>query len=1173
MNKPRTNKTNQISNLNLPVDSNEFNEAIDRDFGSATEHHTDGFSRRRWLQLMGASLALGGVTGCRYEEEKIAPFAFRPQHRIPGVPVKYASLTELGGVSQPILGTSFDGRPIKLDGNPQHPDSMGASTSFTQARILEFYDPDRLRAPLGGDELSETNFDELVNACKFSDASTVAVVAHPTSSPSMMRLKDEFTAKGGQWFSYSPVSDDNTREGSKLAFGRPLRAHYKLDEAKIIVSLDADILSTVGSGVANSVKFAKGRDADSKKMSRMYVVESQFTTTGAAADHRIAVRSSDIEGFAAQLAEEIGKVEDGAVDPSLPYRKKVLAAMASDLVLHKGECVIVAGEKQSPKVHALVHSLNDKLGNHGKTITFTEVSDPKRPSTISAINDFATKLKAGQFKTVIILGGNPVFDAPRGLGLGDALSKVEKSLHIASFKNETGAKCKWISAVAHPLACWKDGYANNGSVLLGQPFINPLFGGKSDLETLAILMGREVTDGQAIVRETNPMNEAAWKKAVHDGFVSAEMAPEVSAAITGTPSSWECTPSDQWSKLWGKESGLEIVFNPSSSLYDGCFANNSWLQELPDFFTKVAWDNVASVSPRTAKQFNLHQHGMSSKSKATLMSVTLNGKDITIPVVIQPGQADGSIGIETGYGRTLAGRVGGDKDTGVDSVGVDVNPIRSAENNHWLVQTADAGAVVSTSTLYRLAIVQEPWEIDATARDEIQARMFRDPSKKESDRSGLIREGSLDSYQEFLERYPLQTDKLPPQAKSAPNKSGALPVLNQVSFTTNDLDEQKPPVDDTPEMEKWAEGQKHKWPEAFHMHHELFDLTPGSRVDYENLNPEGLPTTYENVWGMSIDLNKCIGCNSCVVACQAENNIPVVGKDDVWRGREMHWMRIDRYYGDNLYIKTPDNLTDNDETKSTPDEIQVVHQPVACHHCENAPCETVCPVAATVHSNEGLNDMVYNRCIGTRYCGNNCPYKVRRFNFFNYSDAETFLKYPGADKVPEGDRKLQNLMMNPEVTIRSRGVMEKCTYCVQRIQAGKIKAKVEHRKIGPNEITTACQDSCPTEAIKFGDLHNFESDVAKAHASPRAYSMLEELNNRPRTQYLARVRNPHEALRDIDDRNSVGHHGGHGSHGEHGHDSHDDDHSHHADTKHEDDHDGKAAHDHADGEHKAETEK
>ena len=1167
MNKPRTNKTSQLSNLNLSEDSNEFNEAIDRDFGSATEHHTDGFSRRRWLQLMGASLALGGTTGCRYEEEKIAPFAFRPQHRIPGVPVKYASLTELGGISQPILGTSFDGRPIKLDGNPQHPDSMGASSSFTQARMLEFYDPDRLRAPLGGDGLVETSFDRLVNACKFSDASTVAVVAQPTSSPSMMRLKDEFTAKGGQWFAYSPISDDNTREGSRGAFGRPLRAHYKLDEAKIIVSLDADILSIAGSGIVNSVKFAKGRDVDGKKMSRLYVVESQFSTTGAAADHRIAVRSSDIEGFAAQLEEEIGKVEDGSVDPALPYRKKVLAAMASDLVLHKGECVIVAGEKQSPKVHRLVHSLNDKLGNHGKTITFTELPDPQRPSSISAIQEFAEKLKTNKFETVIFLGGNPVFDAPRELGLGDEIGKVEKTVHISSFKNETGLACKWISAVAHPLESWKDGYANNGSVLLGQPFINPLFGGKSDLETMAMLMGSEVTDGQEIVRKTNTMGEAAWKKAVHDGFVSSEMAPAVTAALIGTPlplEDWVCKPSDQWTQLWEKDGGLEIVFNPSSSVYDGRFANNSWLQELPDFFTKVAWDNVASVSPRTAKKFNLHQYGMSAKSKATLMTVTLNGAEITIPVVIQPGQADGSIGIETGYGRSMAGRVGGHIEKGVEPVGVDVTPLRAA--GQWLRQDAESNAIVSTSSLYKLAIVQEPWEIDTTARVEIQARMFRDPTKEESDRSGLIREGSFDSYLEFLKKHPPKTDKLPPKSNAAAkeaSKTGALPIMNQVSFTTNDLDEQSPPVDDTPEMEAWAKEQKHKWPEAFHMHHELFDLTPGSRVDYENLNPEGLPTTYENVWGMSIDLNKCIGCNSCVVACQAENNIPIVGKDEVWRGREMHWMRIDRYYGDNLYSKL--DLTPANEEKVTPDEIQVVHQPVACHHCENAPCETVCPVAATVHSSEGLNDMVYNRCIGTRYCGNNCPYKVRRFNFFNYSDAETFLKYPGADKVPEGDRKLQNLMMNPEVTIRSRGVMEKCTYCVQRIQAGKIQAKVEKRKIGPNEITSACQDSCPTDAIKFGDLHNFESDVAKAHANPRAYSMLEELNNRPRTQYLARVRNPHEALRDHDDRDSVGDHGGHGDH-----DDHDNQDDHKPENQQADEHNGNAAHDQAEGEHKTE---
>jgi Fe-S-cluster-containing dehydrogenase component len=392
----------------------------------------------------------------------------------------------------------------------------------------------------------------------------------------------------------------------------------------------------------------------------------------------------------------------------------------------------------------------------------------------------------------------------------------------------------------------------------------------------------------------------------------------------------------------------------------------------------------------------------------------------------------------------------------------------------------------------------------------------------------LIREGSFESYKDFLSHHPIDktADAHKSKTKPAVGKNGALPVINNVSFVRDEQEADDHSGED-------HDAHKPQWPQAFHMHHELFDLTPGARRDYENLDDNGQPTTYKNVWGMSIDLNKCIGCNSCVVACQAENNIPVVGKDDVWRGREMHWMRIDRYFGDNLYTK-----------EARDDDKVTVHQPVTCHHCENAPCETVCPVAATTHSSEGLNDMVYNRCIGTRYCGNNCPYKVRRFNYFNYTEAVTLLKYPGADKMPAGDRHLQNLMMNPEVTVRSRGVMEKCTYCVQRIQNTKIKAKNEKRDIGPNEITTACQDACPTKAIKFGDLHNQESDVAKAHANPRAYVMLEELNNRPRTKYLARVRNPHPALIDFDDRSSVG-----GLHGGGGGDDHDHEHDDDHDTK------------------------
>ena len=1137
MNKPRTNQTKQYNFV--PVDqlesSSEFNEAIDRDFGSALESHgDDGFSRRRWLQLMGASLALGGLSGCRYEEEKIAPFAFRPHDRLPGVPQKFATMTELGGVAIPLLSTNYDGRPIKLDGNPKHPDSMGASSAFSQARILEFYDPDRLRMPMVANSLGmkarpkfmETTWEKLIANCKLpSDLSKVAVLSEPTSSPSLLRMQQEFTGKGGKWFSFATISDDNTRAGSKQAFGTPVRAHYKFDDAAIIVTLDADPLLMDQGSIANSISFAKSRDAESGKMSRMYSVESQYTTTGAAADHRISVPSSKIAGFAAALAAAIDGA--GEVDKSLPYRERVLAAMASDLAANKGKSIIIAGEKQPAQVHALVHALNEKLGNHGSTITFTKLHDVERTSTLDSIKELAAALSGGSIEKLIILGGNPVQDAPRGLKLRELIAKTD-ALHVTPFKNETSNVCAYVSNAAHPLESWKDGFSYDGSVLVGQPLINPLFDGKSEIETLATLLGMEVTEGQAIVQETLKLQGAAWQQAVHDGFVEGTLGGEAATVSAGTAPT--IPADDSWAKPWDGES-FEVVFAPSNSVYDGRFANNAWLQELPDLFTKIAWDNVASVSPKTAKALGVTQLGMSGKSRTTMMTLALNGETIKIPIAIQPGQANGTIALEIGYGRKSAGRVGGEEVLGVDAVGFDVNPIRSADN--WLVSPIEKADVNGSSTLYKLALVQEPWTIDKTGREEIQARMFRDASKTESDRSSLIREGSFKSYKEFMSHHPVshgdshgshgthgsvKPANLPGQKRSyAAGKNGELPIITQVSYLQDTHDH--PSEDGHGDHGHDDHGHGHgdhkpQWPEAFHSHHALFDLTRGSREDYKNVENDGQPTSYVNTWGMSIDLNKCIGCNSCVVSCQAENNVPVVGKDEVWRGREMHWIRIDRYYGDNLYN---DDASDDDEI--------IIQQPVACHHCENAPCETVCPVAATVHSHEGLNDMVYNRCIGTRYCGNNCPYKVRRFNYLNYSDAVTLLKYPGADKLPAGDRQLQNLMMNPEVTIRSRGVMEKCTYCTQRISNKKILAKVEDREIGANEITTACQDACPTQAIKFGDLHNPESDVAKAHASPRAYSMLKDLNNRPRTKYLARVRNPHESLIDRDDSNSVAGHG------------------------------------------------
>ncbi len=1107
MNKP-------ILKSDLSIDqiekSPELQQAIERDFGQATRELPDGFSRRRWLQLMGASLALGGTAGCRYKDEKIAPYAFRPQNRVPGVPEKFASTFDFNGIAQPLVATCFDGRPIKLDGNPDHPNSYGASTAYTQARILELYDPERLRTPMRMDDKNlkpdaihnEQNWESL---CQYAepllgadDLSSVAILSEQISSPSLLKIKKQLETKGAKWFVYGSINNDNQLEGSRLAFGKPLRPHYQFEKAQIMLTLDADPLNMDPNGPANARGFALTRDPDHGKMSRMYAVESQFTLTGSAADHRISVTSSDMAGFVGALAVAIDSVT-GKIDANLPYREKMIACIAQDLVDHKGEGIIVCGDRQPAAVHAAVHALNDKLGNHGETILFTELSESDSKNHQQSIQEFAS----GNFETVIIVGGNPVYTAPHELKIEDKLKSVANTLYMGQYRNETARCCKWIGNPSHPLEAWSDGYAYNGSVCIGQPLIRPLFNSLSEIEMLATWMGQTTTDGMMIVKNNSGLSGANWSQAVHDGFIQDTAAKPV--AVTLQDNVTMPAASDSWRTDWDGQS-LELVFTPSSSVYDGRFANNAWLQELPDFLTKLTWDNALLVSPNTYEV--LKKSGIRTQMIA---NVKVGDQTVGLPVLIQPGQADGSLGVAIGYGRTAAGRVGGDGWTGIDSVGANVNPLRTPKTWHFLsIETPEA-----TRTAYRLALVQDPWNIDKVGREEIQDRMFLNDNKPESNRSSLIREGSFESYKSFLADHPIEhsddhEDEHDPHGDKHAKASGVLPVISNVSFV-EPVDEKH--AHDEHHAEDHAEdghghdgghGHAH-WPLAFHLHHQNFDITPGSRRVYE-FRPDAKHQGYR--WGMTIDLTKCLGCHACVVACQAENNIPVVGKDEVWRGREMHWLRIDRYYGDNLY-------TDQAKDK------MLVHQPVSCHHCENAPCETVCPVAATVHSSEGLNDMVYNRCIGTRYCGNNCPYKVRRFNYFNYTDAVTFLKYPGANKMSDADLAMQNLMMNPDVTIRSRGVMEKCTYCVQRIQHAKIQAKNENREIGPNEIQSACQQVCSTNAVQFGDLANRQSNVRKAYDNPRRYAMLEELNVVPRTSYLARVRNVNPALMEFDDRDAI----------------------------------------------------
>jgi Fe-S-cluster-containing dehydrogenase component len=1140
MNKALTDKM-ELTELHSLVGDANFDAAIDRDFGTALEGQSEGVSRRRWLQLMGASLALGAASGCRFQAENIAEFAFRPQGRIPGLPEFFASMIDFGGVAQPLLATTYDGRPTKLDGNPKHPCSsydlkhakFGASLTFTQARILEFYDPDRLRfsqkksAESRG--YSDSNFDEMLAMFRpllsASDLRKVAVLAAPSSSPTLARLQQDFVTKGGTWVTYSSLNDDHSRSGARQAFGKPVKPRYRFDQAAVIISIDADPLMLDPHSIANSILFSRSRDVDANHtMSRLYAVESQFSTTGATADHRLSVPSQHMPGFVAALIEAVDNA-GAEVDRSLPYRQRLLAAMAQDLAANRGRGIVLVGERQPPEVHAAIHALNQKLGNHGATIEWMEQSDSGRTS-MESIQDLANQISSRLVDTLVIVGGNPVYDAPRELKFEELVRSVHNTVHLTYYKNETSLACNWISHLAHPLEAWKDGLAADGSILVGQPLIEPLFGGKSEIETLASMLGEEVTDGQLLVRTTLGLSdENAWRTAVHDGFIADTTAP--AAQVTaGNASVLEA--NDAWWRPWDTNS-LELVFNPSLAVYDGQFANNSWLLELPNFLTKITWDNVANVSPRTAKQLGLAQ--------GTLIRIKVGGGEQQLPVNVQPGQADGSIGVDIGWGRTAAGRVGGDALTGIPSVGHDVNNLRRMEG--WSFARLTPSDIVASNTRFKLAIVQEPWSIDKTGGDEIQARMFRDKSKKTNDRSVLLREGSWASYQEFLEHHPPEShgsqerghDQDPEHSSliqpgaitPAVAKSGQLPIIGSVSFVPMDDQEGLPGLGqgdqhgdvgahspngqrgEQDRLDHKEHAEHHHWPEAFHLHHEPFDITKGVREMYRESDPN-----HYNMWGMIIDLNKCTGCNACVIACQAENNIPIVGKAEAWRGREMHWIRIDRYYGDNLYTA---DAEDDDEI--------LVHQPLTCQHCENAPCETVCPVAATTHSNEGLNDMVYNRCIGTRYCGNNCPFKVRRFNYLNYSDAKTFIKYPGADRLPPGDLALQSMVMNPEVTVRSRGVMEKCTYCVQRIQNIKINAKNNRVPIGPNEITTACQDACPTGTIDFGDLNHKESRVGKKKLNPRSYVMLEELNLFPRTKYLARVRNIHPALLDFDDRNSV----------------------------------------------------
>lgn len=990
--------------LDERADTPEFGAFMEQEFHGLALPDLSPFDRRRFLQLMGASFALAGLSGCFGQKSIIAPAKTRPVERVPGVPQQFATCMELGGVAQRLFVTSYDGRPVKVEGCPSV--ARGGTSLLAQASILELYDPDRSREvllvdPSGRDRIAKTWDDfyaftsPLMEKLRVEGGRGLAVLSEASSSATMAVLRENLQKRFPEaiWCEYEPLSWDNEREGVRRTTGRPGRPVYALDRSPVVACFDADPLGAHRNAVEQMHAFSRNRVPENGRMGRLYSFESTFSLTGANADHRLPVPSHLIPAILRALHEELyGDVARKTLErlPLSEATRKALAVLVKDLQSARGEAVVMAGPNQPPEAHELALSICGE-----KNVSFA--GDP-RPATsgvpkeetshLNGLRVLTQQMAGGQIAFLVILGGNPVYDAPVDLNVAEALKKVEHRAHLSLYVDETSRQCTWQLPRAHYLESWGDARSYDGLVCLQQPLIEPLYGGKTPAELLAVLLGDDLLKGYDLVRRSfKPFVaegadfEKQWRRAVHEGFAANSQPPLFPHEPRPAPHAGETAEP--------RPASLELVFRADAKVHDGRFANNGWLQELPDPLTKVTWENVALIAPSTARDLGVENE--------TIVRLKYRGRELELPVYVMPGQAPQTIGVSLGYGRTSAGHIGGHDEWNATIVGSNAFALRTADAP-W---GGDGVVVEGTGRRRPLAVTQNHHAIDTIG---MEARGHRVKQ--------LVREGTL--------------------ALFASDPAFAQKIGHQA---------------------------------------EAFSLWKEHRYDGHK-------------WGLSIDLSRCTGCSACVLACQSENNIPIVGRAGVLAGREMHWLRIDRYF------------------KGDENAPAVAQQPVACHHCELAPCEQVCPVAATVHDSEGLNSMVYNRCVGTRYCSNNCPYKVRRFNFFNYQ------------KQVENDplQEVKKLANNPEVTVRARGVMEKCSYCLQRIQTAKIKAKNEGRSVGDGDVVPACMQACPAGAIRFGDLNNPQSEVVRQHSSPRAYGMLAELNVRPRTRYLARVRNPHPEL-------------------------------------------------------------
>ena len=948
--------------------------------------------RRGFLKFIGASMALAGLTACSHPPQtELVPYVHGQDEWATGLPRYFATTLTRNGYAQGALVRSDEGRPTKVEGNPQHPASLGATDIFAQAAILQLWDPDRSQSVMRGDIVAtweDFAAEWLVLRARFdrNGGAGLRVLTRTLTSPTLAAQLEALQNKypDARWHVHEPGGASLSR--GMDASGLPRSVHYRFDRAKVILTLDADFLSDPAAGVRYSHDFISGRDPERGAMSRLYAVEPTPSVTGMMADHRLPLESARIHGFAQALAQRLGVANIGSTGGFVPSsdHARWLDAVAADLRSTQNASLIVAGFAQPPEAHALAHAMNVALGNVGNTVGFgapiealpAQALAPKANDD-GSLRALASAMRVGLVDTLLVLDGNPVYDTSADLAIADALKHVPHLLHLGLYRDETGTLAEWHLPLAHALEAWGDARAFDGSASIAQPLIAPLYGGKSAIELMSLLLDGNFSDGRALVRQQSASqlrDDDAWNAALKSGVIS-NTAMTVTSVSPPFPrkrgsSDFHAIESNILdARLSRNDKALELLFRPDPAIGAGEWSNNGWLQELPKPLTQLTWDNVALISPDLAKRYKLNN--------GDVVELRSHGGKLHAPVWIMPGQATHSVTVHLGYGRTRAGHIG-------DGIGYNANALRTSDSP-W---QADDLQIVATGENCELATTQHHFNMEG--RD-------------------LVRESTLS---ECLRD---------PQSAVAHDKYG-----------------EKPP----------------------------------------SLYPDYLKGEY--AWGMSIDLNACIGCKACTIACQSENNIPVVGKDQVHRGREMHWIRVDHYYeGD---AETPTMLS----------------QPVPCMMCEHAPCELVCPVDATVHDSEGLNVQVYNRCVGTRFCSNNCPYKVRRFNFMQYADKQT----------PQYEA-----MRNPEVSVRRRGIMEKCTYCIQRIETAHIAADKESRRLRDGEVVTACQAVCPTRAIRFGDISDAQSQVSKAKASPRNYAMLAELGTRPRTTYLARIRNPNPALK------------------------------------------------------------